>query len=160
MADIEELTHADSELVDFFVNYFVFRKMHPNEALNTTEIMAAFYRELSGLDKKYSMEESILSIKSDFEIITKVIEKCAYIAHKDIRSSEGIRDKYSDTEVYYTVPEIEARWVISGTAVRKAITEHRLRAKEVSGRKSKYMVLKADFENYANNNGIKLRDRK
>ena len=159
MADIQELTHRDSKLVDFFVSYFVYHKTHPNEPLDTTEIMTAFYTALSGLDKKYSTKEYILSIKSDFDVISKVLEKIAYQAHKDIRSGEGIRDKYSDTEVYYTVPDIQARWVISGTAVRKAVTEQRLRAKEVSGRKSKYLILKADFESYAENNGIKLRNK-
>ena len=159
MADIQELTHRDSKLVDFFVSYFVYHKTHPNEPLDTTEIMTAFYTALSGLDKKYSTKEYILSIKSDFDVISKVLEKIANQAHKDIRSGEGIRDKYSDTEVYYTVPDIEARWVISGTAVRRAITEQRLRAKEVSGRKSKYLILKADFESYAESNGIKLRNK-
>ena len=159
MADIQELTHRDSKLVDFFVSYFVYHKTHPNEPLDTTEIMTAFYTALSGLDKKYSTKEYILSIKSDFDVISKVLEKIANQAHKDIRSSEGIRDKYSDTEVYYTVPNIQARWVISGTAVRRAITEQRLRAKEVSGRKSKYLILKADFESYAESNGIKLRNK-
>ena len=159
MADIQELTHRDSKLVDFFVSYFVYHKTHPNEPLDTTEIMTAFYTALSGFDKKYSTKEYILSIKSDFDVISKVLEKIAYQAHKDIRSGEGIRDKYSDTEVYYTVPDIQARWVISGTAVRKAVTEQRLRAKEVSGRKSKYLILKADFESYAENNGIKLRNK-
>lgn len=159
MADIQELTHRDSKLVDFFVSYFVYHKTHPNEPLDTTEIMTAFYTALSGLDKKYSTKEYILSIKSDFDVISKVLEKIAYQAHKDIRSGEGIRDKYSDTEVYYTVPDIQARWVISGTAVRRAITEQRLRAKEVSGRKSKYLILKADFESYAESNGIKLRNK-
>ena len=159
MADNQELTHRDSKLVDFFVSYFVYHKTHPNEPLDTTEIMTAFYTALSGLDKKYSTKEYILSIKSDFDVISKVLEKIAYQAHKDIRSGEGIRDKYSDTEVYYTVPDIQARWVISGTAVRKAVTEQRLRAKEVSGRKSKYLILKADFESYAENNGIKLRNK-
>ena len=159
MADIQELTHRDSKLVDFFVSYFVYHKTHPNEPLDTTEIMTAFYTALSGLDKKYSTKEYILSIKSDFDVISKVLEKIANQAHKDIRSGEGIRDKYSDTEVYYTVPDIQARWVISGTAVRRAITEQRLRAKEVSGRKSKYLILKADFESYAESNGIKLRNK-
>ena len=159
MANTEELTHGDSELVKFFVSYFVYHKTHPDKPLDTTDIMLAFYSALSGLDAKYSTKEYILSIKSDFEKISKVIEKCAFQAHKDIRSNEGIRDKYSDTEVYYTVPDIEARWVISGTAVRKAITEHRLRAKEIVGRKSKYQILKADFENYAESNGIKLRGK-
>lgn len=158
MADNQELTHRDSKLVDFFVSYFIYHKTHPNEPLDTTEIMTAFYTALSGLDKKYSTKEYILSIKSDFDVISKVLEKIANQAHKDIRSGEGIRDKYSETEVYYTVPDIEARWVISGTAVRKAVTEQRLRAKEVSGRKSKYLILKVDFENYAESNGIKLRN--
>ncbi len=155
MANMEELTHGDSKLVDFFVSYFIYHKTHLNEPLDTTEIMLAFYSALSGLDAKYSTKEYILSIKSDFDIISKVLEKLANQAHKDIRSKEGIRDKYSDTEVYYTVPDIEARWAISGTAIRKAITQKRLRCKEVSGRKSKYLVLKEDFENYAENNGIK-----
>jgi len=159
MADNEELTHGDSKLVDFFESYFIYHKAHPNEPLDTTEIMMAFYRALSGLDSKYSTKEYILSIKSDFDIISKVIEKIAYQAHKDIRSNEGIHDKYSVTEVYYTVPDIEARWVITGTAVRKAITEKRLRAKEISGKKSKYQILKADFENYAESNGIRLREK-
>lgn len=159
MADNQELTHRDSKLVDFFVSYFVYHKTHPNVPLDTTEIMTAFYTALSGLDEKYSTKEYILSIKSDFDIISKVIEKIAYQAHKDIRSGEGIHDKYSDTEVYYTVPDIQARWDISGTAVRRAVTEQRLRAKEVSGRKSKYQILKADFENYAERNGIKLRKK-
>ena len=108
---------------------------------------------------KYSTKEFILSIKSDFDTISKVLEKIANQANKDLRSSEGIRDKYSITEVYYTVPDIEARWVISGTAVRKAITEGRLKAKEIKGRKSKYDIYKEDFENYAKSNGIKLRDK-
>lgn len=159
MADNQELTHRDSKLVDFFVSYFVYHKTHPNEPLDTTEIMTAFYTALSGLDKKYSTKEYILSIKSDFDVISKVLEKIANQAHKDIRSGEGIRDKYSETEVYYTVPDIQARWAISGTAVRRAITEQRLRAKEVSGRKNKYLILKADFENYAESNGIKLRNK-
>ena len=157
MEDNKELTHRDSELVDFFVDYFIYRKQHPDDTLDATEITTAFYTALSGLDIKYSTKEYILSIKSDFDIISKMIEKFAYQAQKDIRSSKGIRDKYSVTEVYYTVPDIEAKWVISGTAVRKAIVEQRLRAKEVNGKKSKYQILKADFEAYAQNNGIKLR---
>ena len=159
MADIEELKHGDSKLADIFISYFIYRKAHPNEALDTTEILTAFYHAVHGLDVEYPQKEFILSIKSDFDIISKVLEKAAYQAQKDIRSSVGIRDKYSNTEVYYTVPDIEARWVISGTAVRKAITKQRLRAKEVVGRKSKYQILKADFENYAESNGIPLRGK-
>lgn len=159
MADIKEKTYADSELADFFRSYFVYHKMNPDDVLDTTSIKTAFYSALGGLDKKYSSKEFILHIKSDFDIISRVLEKIAYEAHKDIKTSEGIRDKYSDTEVYYTTKDIEARWVISGTAVRKAITEKRLRAKEVNGKKSKYQILKTDFENYADNNGIKLRGK-
>ena len=159
MADNQELTHRDSKLVDFFVSYFVYHKTHPNEPLDTTEIMTAFYTALSGLDKKYSTKKYIFTIKSDFDIISKVLEKIAYQAYKDIRSGEGIHDKYSDTVIYYTVPDIQARWVISGTAVRKAIIEKRLSAKEVNGRKSKYLISKTDFEKYAESNDIKLRNK-
>lgn len=158
MADIEEKTYADSKLAEFFRSYFIYHKSHPNDVLDTTAIQLAFFSALSGLDEKYSSKEYILSIKSDFDIISRVLERLANQAHKDIRSNEGIRDKYSDTEVYYTTKDIEARWVISGTAIRKAITEQRLRAKEVSGKKSKYLVHKADFESYALNNGIKPRE--
>ena len=159
MAD-KEKTHADSELADFFRSYMIFRKMNPNAILDYSEINMALGHALYGLDEKYSTKEFTLSIKSDFETISKVLEKIAYQVSKDVRASEGIRDKYSVTEVYYTVPDIEARWVISGTAVRKAICEQRLRAKEVSGRKSKYNILKEDFESYAKSNGIKLRELK
>lgn len=161
MGKTEVLTHADSKLTELFRSYFIYHKSHPDEPLNDeTEIATAFYTALSGLDSKYSTKEYILAIKSDFDIISKVLEKLANQAHKDIRSKEGIRDKYSITDTYYTVPEIEARWAISGTAVRKAIKEQRLRAKENSGRKSKYLIFKADFEGYATNNRIKLRKDK
>ena len=157
MADNEK-THADSELSKFFRSYMIYHKMNPDAVLNYTDINIALGNALSGLDAKYSTSEFILSIKSDFDYISKVLEKIAYQANKDIRSGEGIHDKYSVTEVYYTVPYIEARWVISGAAVRKAITEERLRAKEIKGKKSKYHILKEDFENYAKSNGIKLRN--
>ena len=161
MEKTNEKTHADSRLTELFGSYFIYHKAHLDEPLNDeTEITMAFYAALSGLDTKYSSKEFILSIKSDFDIISRVLEKIANQAHKDIRSKEGIRDKHSISETYYTVPEIEARWAISGTAVRKAIAEQRLRAKENSGRKNKYLILKADFENYATNNRIKLREYK
>ena len=161
MEKTNEKTYADSKLTELFGSYFIYHKAHPDEPLNDeTEITMAFYAALSGLDTKYSSKEFILSIKSDFDIISRVLEKIANQAHKDIRSKEGIRDKHSISETYYTVPEIEARWAISGTAVRKAIAEQRLRAKENSGRKNKYLILKADFENYATNNRIKLREYK
>lgn len=156
MADIER-THADSELAEFFRSYMIYHKQNPSAVLDYTEISMALGNALYGLDEKYSTKEFILSIKKDFETISKVLEKIAYQASKDIRSGEGIRDKYSVTETYFTVPEIEARWKISGTAVRKAITEKRLNAKEVGGKKSKYHVLKEDFESYAESNGIKSR---
>ena len=155
--EVVEKTHADSDLARFFRAYMIYHKQNPNAVLDFTEINMALSSAVYGLDEQYSTKEFILSIKADFEIISKVLERIAYQASKDIRSSEGIRDKYSVTETYFTVPEIEARWKISGTAVRKAITEKRLRAIEVSGKKSKYKVLKADFENYAENNGIKPR---
>ncbi len=155
----KEKTYADSELSEFFRSYMIYHKMNPDNVLDYTEINVALSSALSGLDMKYSTKEFILSIKSDFDTISKVLEKIANQANKDLRSSEGIRDKYSITEVYYTVPDIEARWVISGTAVRKAITEGRLKAKEIKGRKSKYDIYKEDFENYAKSNGIKLRDK-
>lgn len=154
---VVEKTHADSDLAKFFRAYMIYHKQNPNAVLDYTEINIALGNALSGLDEKYSTKDFILSIKSDFDIISNVLEKIAYQANKDIRSREGIRDKYSVTEVYYTVPDIEGKWIISGTAVRKAITEGRLRAKEVSGKKSKYQILKEDFENYANSNGIKKR---
>ena len=151
-------THADSRLTELFGSYFIYHKAHLDEPLNDeTEITMAFYAALSGLDTEYSSKKFILSIKSDFDIISRVLEKIANQAHKDIRSKEGIRDKHSISETYYTVPEIEARWVITGTAVRKAIREQRLRSKEVNGRKNKYQILRADFERYAATNGIKLR---
>lgn len=153
MANIEK-THAESELANFFRSYMIYHKMNPDAVLDYTEISMALGSALYGLDEKYSTKKFILSIKSDFEIICKALDKIAYQANRDIRSSEGINDKYSVTEVYYTVPEIQARWVISGTAVRKAITEGRLRARIIEGRKSKYQILKADFENYAEANGI------
>lgn len=158
--EVVEKTHADSDLAKFFRAYMIYHKQNPNAVLDYTEINIALSSALSGLDEKYSTKEFILSIKSDFEIISRVLEKIAYQANKDIRSSEGIRDKYSVSDTYYTVPEIEARWVISGTAVRKAITEGRLRAKEEKGVKSKYRVLKEDFENYAISNGIKVKQLK
>ena len=154
---VVEKTHADSDLARFFRAYMIYHKQNPKAVLDYTEINIALGNALSGLDEKYSTKDFILSIKSDFDIISNVLEKIAYQANKDIRSREGIRDKYSVTEVYYTVPDIEGKWIISGTAVRKAITEGRLRAKEVSGKKSKYQILKEDFENYANSNGIKKR---
>ena len=154
---VVEKTHADSDLARFFRAYMIYHKQNPDAVLDYTEISMALGHALYGLDEHYSTKEFILSIKSDFEIISNVLEKIACQANKDIRSSEGIRDKYSVTEVYYTVPDIEGKWIISGTAVRKAITEGRLRAKEVSGKKSKYQILKEDFENYANSNGIKKR---
>ena len=161
MEKTNEKTYADSKLTELFRSYFIYHKAHPDEPLNDeTEITMAFYAALSGLDTEYSSKKFILSIKSDFDIISRVLEKIANQAHKDNRSKKGVRDKYSITETYYTVPEIEARWSISGAAVRKAITEQRLRAKENSGRKSKYLILKADFENYATNNRIKLREYK
>lgn len=161
MANTKELTHGESYLADFFRSYFVYHKNHLDEPISDeTEIIIAFYAALSGLDAKYSTKEFILSIKSDFDIIARVLEKIANQAHKDIRSKEGVRDKYSITETYFTVPEIVARWSISGEAVRKAIKEQRLRAKENSGRKCKYLILKADFESYATNNRIKLREYK
>ena len=139
------------------MSYFIYHKSHPNDELDATDIQQAFFTALGDLDKKYSNKEYILAFKSDFDIISKVLEKIANQASKDIRTKEGIRDKYSDTAVYYTIPEIEARWNISGTAVRRAISEKRLHAKEVSGKKCKYRVLKEDFESYADNNDIKLR---
>ena len=154
---VVEKTHADSDLARFFRAYMIYHKQNPDAVLNYTEINMALGCALYGLDEQYSTKEFILSIKSDFDIISKALEKIAYQANRDIRSREGIRDKYSVTEVYYTVPDIEGKWIISGTAVRKAITEGRLRAKEVSGKKSKYQILKEDFENYANSNGIKKR---
>ena len=156
MAD-KEKTHAESELADFFRSYMIYHKMNPDAVLNYTDVNIALGNALCGLDAKYSTTEFILSIKSDFDIISKVLEKIAYQANKDIRSGEGIHDKYSITEIYYTVPDIEARWVISGAAVRKAITEGRLKAKVIKGRKSKYDILKEDFEDYAKSNGIKSR---
>ena len=161
MDKTNEQTHADSKLTELFRSYFIYHKAHPDEPLNDeTEITMAFYAALSGLDTKYSSKEFILSIKSDFDIISRVLERIANQAHKDIRSKEGIHNKYSITETYYTIPDIEARWSISGEAVRKSIKEQRLRAKENSGRKCKYLILKADFESYATNNRIKLREYK
>jgi len=154
---VVEKTHADSDLARFFRAYMIYHKQNPDAVLDYTEINMALGSALYGLDEQYSTKEFILSIKSDFDIISKALEKIAYQANRDIRSREGIRDKYSVTEVYYTVPDIEGKWIISGTAVRKAITEGRLRAKEVFGKKSKYQILKEDFDNYANSNGIKKR---
>lgn len=152
-----EKTHADSDLARFFRAYMIYHKQNPDAVLDYTEISMALGHALYGLDEHYSTKEFILSIKSDFEIISNVLEKIAYQANKDIRSNEGIRDKYSIAEVYYTVPDIEAKWEISGTAVRKAITEGRLRFREAKGKKSKYRILKDDFEQYAKRNDIKLR---
>ena len=161
MQNTNEQTYADSKLTELFRSYFIYHKAHPDEPLNDeTEITLAFYAALSGLDNKYSSKEFILSIKSDFDIISRVLEKIANQAHKDIRSKEGISDKYSITDTYYTVPEIEARWAISGTAVRKAITKKRLRAKEASRKRNKYLILKEDFENYAAENRIRQRENK
>lgn len=156
MAD-KEKTHAESELATFFRSYMIYHKANPENELDYTEINMALSSALYGLDMKYSTKEFIMSIKRDFDTISKVLEKIAYQANRDIRSSEGIRDKYSVTEVYYTVPDIEGKWIISGTAVRKAITEGRLRFTEAKGKKSKYRILKDDFEQYAKTNNIKLR---
>ena len=156
MAD-KEKTHAESELATFFRSYMIYHKQNPDAVLDYTEISMALGHALYGLDDHYSTKDFILSIKSDFEIISNVLEKIACQANKDIRSSEGIRDKYSVTEVYYTVPDIEAKWEISGTAVRKAIKEGRLKFTEAKGKKSKYRILKDDFEQYAKTNNIKLR---
>lgn len=161
METTKTLTHADSKLAELFRSYFTYHKAHPDESLNDeTEITLAFYAALSSLDAQCSPKEYILSIKSDFCILSKVLEKFANQASKDIRKSEGIRDKYSITDTHYTVPEIEARWVISGTAVRKAIAEKRLRAKEASRKRNKYLILKEDFENYAAENRIRQRENK
>ncbi len=158
MEEIITKTYRDSRLVDLFVNYIIYRKENGSHRISEMEIEMCFWNAIGGLDETYHSDDFIMSMRDDFELFSNVLEKIANKRGREIRSQEGIRDKYSDGETYYTVPEIEARWIISGTAVRKAITEKRLNAKERSGTKSKYIVLREDFEEYAKNNGIKTRE--
>ena len=70
MAD-KEKTHAESELATFFRSYMIYHKQNPDAVLDYTEISMALGHALYGLDEHYSTKEFILSIKSDFEIISK-----------------------------------------------------------------------------------------
>lgn len=160
MANNEEKTYADSDLVKFFRAYFSFHKGNPHHKLEETEISMSFYSALAGLDESFSSKEFILSMKKDFEIISKQLEHFARAAQRDVTQREGKSDKYSSTDTYYTVPEIITRWDISGAAVRKAIKEERLRSSIAQGAKSKYRILKEDFEEYAKNNRIRPRNKK
>lgn len=157
MADVTSRTYRDSRLVDLFANYIIYRKENGFHVINETEIEMSFWNAVGGLDEKYRSDEFIMSMRDDFELFLKVLDKISNKRGREIRSMEGIRDKYSDTETYLTPPQISSRWVISGEAIRKAIRENRLKAKEQEGRKCKYLILKEDFEKYAENNGIKLR---
>ncbi len=157
MANNEEKTYADSDLVNFFQAYFSFHKGHPNHKLEETEISMSFYSALAGLDRSFSSCDFILSMKKDFEIISKQLEHFARVAQRDVSQREGKRDKYSSNETYYTVPEITMKWNISGSGVRKAIKKNGLEYVENEGAKCKYLVLKEVFEEYAKNHNIRLR---
>ena len=157
MADATIKTYRDSRLVDLFANYIIYRKENGSQVITETEIEMCFWNALGGLDEKYHSDEFIMSMRDDFELFLKVLDKISNRRGREIRSLEGIRDKYADTDIYLTPPQISSRWNISGTAIRKAIYEKRLKAKEQEGRKCKYLIFKDDFEEYAKNNGIQLR---
>lgn len=157
MADATNRTYRDSKLVDLFINYIIYRKVNGSHVITETEIEMCFWNALGGLDKKYHSDEFIMSMRDDFELFLKVLDKISNKRGREKRSMEGIRDKYADTDTYLTAPQISSRWKISGTAIRNAIKEKRLKAKEQEGKKCKYIILKYDFEEYAKNNGILLR---
>ena len=157
MENIDVRTYRDSKLVDLFACYIIYRKENGTKEIGELEIERCFWNAIGGLDQTYSSEEFVLAMKDDFDHISKVLGTIADKTSRGIRARKGIHDKYSNTETYYTVPDIEARWEISGTAVRKAIVEERLKAKEQDSRKCKYLILKEDFERYAVSNGIKPR---
>jgi len=157
MADTSSRTYRDSRLVALFANYIIYRKENGFHFINETEVEMCFWNALGGLDEYYHSDEFIMSMRDDFELFLKVLDKISNKRGREIRSMEGVRDKYSDTDTYLTPPQISSRWVISGTAIRKAISEKRLKAKEQEGKKCKYLILKEDFEKYAENNGIKKR---
>lgn len=157
MADSTIRTYRDSRLVALFANYIIYRKENGFHVINETEIEMCFWNAVGGLDEEFRSDEFIMSMRDDFELFLKVLDKISNRRGREIRSMEGIRDKYSNTDTYLTPPQISSRWKISGTAIRKAINEKRLKAKEQEGRKCKYLILKEDFEKYAENNDIKLR---
>ena len=157
MADTSSRTYRDSRLVALFANYIIYRKENSFHTINETEIEMCFWNALGGLDKEYHSDEFIMSMRDDFELFFKVLDKISNRRGREIRSQEGVHDKYSDTDTYLTPPQISSRWVISDVAIRKAIKEKRLKAKEQEGKKCKYLILKEDFEQYAKNNGIKKR---
>lgn len=157
MADSNVRTYRDSKLVDLFVSYVIYRKENGSHNISETEIEMCFWNAIGGIDETYRSDEFIMSMRDDFELFYKVLDKISNRRGREIRSMEGVRDKYSDTEIYLTPPQISARWKISGSAIRRAIIEKRLKAKGQEGRKCKYLILKEDFENYAKNNGIPLR---
>lgn len=158
MADSNVRTYRDSKLVDLFVSYVIYRKENGSRNISETEIEMCFWNAIGGIDETYRSDEFIMSMRDDFELFCKVIDKITNRRGREIRSMEGIHDKYSNTETFLTQPQISARWNISGSAIRKAIKEKRLKAKEQVGRKCKYLILKEDFEKYARSNGIRQRD--
>ena len=158
MADNENKTYADSDLTAFFRDYFLFHKANSSKKLGATDINRAFYGALSGLDHSFSDKEFILAMKKDFEVITKQLERIARDAQKDIAQDGGMWDKYSETERTYYAREIEAEWNITASAIRYAISNDKLEAVEITGRKDKYLIKEKDWLEYAVSHNIKKRD--
>lgn len=158
MADNENKTYADSDLTAFFRDYFMYHKANPRKRLGVTDIELAFYGALSGLDNSFSSKEFILAMKKDFEIIAKQLEKIAKRAEIDIAQDFGKWDKYSENERTYYAREIEAEWDITASAIRYAITNGKLQAEEITGKKDKYLIKEKDWLEYAASHKIKKRN--
>ena len=158
MADNENKTYADSDLTAFFRDYFMYHKSNPGKKLGVTDINRAFYGALSGLDNSFSDKEFIMSMKKDFEVISKQLEHIARKAQQDIALEDGKWDKYSETERTYFPREIQAEWSITASAIRHAITTGHLEAEEITGKKDKYFIKEKDWLEYATSHKIKKRN--
>lgn len=157
MADDENKTYADSDLTEFFRDYFMFHKANPGKRLGVTDIQRAFYAALSGLDNSFSDKEFILAMKKDFEVISKQLEHLARDAQKDIAQECGKCDKYSESERSYFPREIAAEWNITASAIRYAISNGNLKVTEIKGKKDKYLIKEKDWLEYVASHNIKKR---
>ena len=141
------MTYKETNLTEFFKEYLT-RCIKGNLELSAINITLAFYSALNELDKEIDLAEVMVKLNSDFEYMSKTLDNLTRKTFKEWRYEKIKEDPNKKESHYYTVPEISTIYHISQVAIRKACICGRLPYKLNVGRKNKYIICKADIEQY------------